>query len=200
MAMSLHLIRSQVPTFHRLHLRPHLHLSRKLQHQLNVIALWIATENLHRLAPISFWAKTLNFFYIVDGKRVELGHTVVVWKDTPNTNVKVIDSSGTFELQTMKTDLPTILGAMEEVYSINAKAPVKLLGRFDGDKRMVSSSSTPAEADPTALEAAYVCLIGCGTWRSPVGFQSFQAIGLGVDEAELRKHPEKATSEESVEA
>jgi hypothetical protein len=25
-------------------------------------------------------------------------------------------------------------------------------------------------------------------------------VGLGVDEAELRKHPEKATSEESVEA
>ena len=40
---------------------------------------------------------------------------------------------------------------------------------------------------------------GCETWRSPVGLR-FQVIGLGVDEAELRKHPEKATSEESVES
>jgi hypothetical protein len=44
---------------------------------------------------------------------------------------------------------------------------------------------------------------GCA--QSPLGVYDTERcidilVGLGVDEAELRKHPEKATSKESVEA
>jgi hypothetical protein len=102
----------------------------------------VAAENLRRLEPISFWAKTIHITYVVDGKQVEVGHSVTAWKDKPGSNVKVIDSNGTLELQTIKPDLQSILGALEEVYSFNAKSKVKLLGRFDGEKEMQSSTAT----------------------------------------------------------
>jgi hypothetical protein len=138
----------------------------------------VAAENLRRLEPISFWAKTIHIVFVVDGKQVEVGHSVVAWKDKPGSNVKVIDSNGTLELQTIRPDLQAILAALEEAYSYNAKTKVKLLGRFDGDKEMQSSTGTNVNDPAYAIGYAIGSLMFLGILCTGFGLIGM-AIGNG---------------------
>lgn len=94
----------------------------------------VAAENLKRLEPISFWAKRLQIKYTVNGEKIEVGHVVVVWKDKPGSEVKVIDDNGMITLKTRSTDLKTILASLGKAYSYTSKNKVTLIGRFDGEK------------------------------------------------------------------
>jgi hypothetical protein len=117
----------------------------------------VAKENLARLAPISFWAKQLNYVYTVNGNKVELGHAVVVWKDKPDSQVNVIDANGSFALNTYSTDSKTILSAMANRYSQKYNLQVTLQGAFDGEQQQVAAAA--ADANSVAYKIGYA--IGC---------------------------------------
>jgi hypothetical protein len=86
----------------------------------------VATENLHRLASISYWHKILCFKQELDGVPVR-GHAVAVWKLSAEGRVYTIDASGSVELPTTSED-PNIIASYLEVYyrqkGVNLKLPL----------------------------------------------------------------------------
>ncbi len=77
----------------------------------------VATENLKRLQPISYWATILMFDYTVDGKTAPTAHAMCAWKVNKDSQVMVVDSNGALELPTTSTDSQEILTVLGSRYS-----------------------------------------------------------------------------------
>lgn len=131
----------------------------------------VATENLKRLQPISYWATILMFDYTVDGQKLPIGHAMCAWKVGKESRVMVIDADGTLELPTTSTDSREILSVLGSRYS-------KLYGRTIVMKGHSSDDGTDYRAVGEAIGywGALLLFLGLYIWAIIVCFMKGKPI------------------------